>query len=177
MKRRAPFALLAVAALLTGYAWGSGSRALSHELYFWKGPAYRHDNRVLYQDGHPCGEVVVARVTHMPSLNDPVLRPNLIREVDATGATLERWAVPTDAYPVAVRAEHLLFWVGTDTKLWVGSDGEIASVKPGDPSPNDKPQRCPFRVKGLDENTQLCQVLSDRSNGKQRYIVSNVVCT
>lgn len=97
------------------------------ELSCWPGPGAAEDARTVRIVDHPCGQVVVARVTTLPTDTKGALIPEIAEEVNAHGVVIARWPMPVDSYPLAFQGERLLLRVG-DLKLWVKSAGQCGAL-------------------------------------------------
>jgi hypothetical protein len=77
---------------------------------FWPTPGAEKDPRFLARHEGPCGDVVEAAVSKMPSpRSGDVLGTDIVYELSGGNRIVNTWHLPVDALPVATAGRELVF--------------------------------------------------------------------
>lgn len=163
------------------------SEALSPRSYllpFWTGAALKglseeeirqRDQRIKSVDGHPCGNMVMARVGRVPQADDAYLSPDTVKEISREGRVVGVWLVPIDGVPLAIDGTRIMVGIH-DEAFWFGQDRRITSIYEAIPS-KPKGEDCPNNDAGFKGESYGCTTLVDRTSRQSRMAVSYFVCT
>ena len=153
-----------------------GSEAAVYEFEFWPGKGAEKDPRFVATKDHPCGSVVLARVSSLPLFRQgAALIPELVMELSSSGEVIRRWPMPVDGRPIGLSGVDLL--VKEAFEFWVTPQGAIAPYKDNLSLPKPEPIACkPSRASGDSAYVQ-CQRFRDLVSGKGRILSFEGVCT
>jgi hypothetical protein len=150
------------------------------EVTLWTGDRPIERSRdVLATESHPCGSVAVVRLTRMPRHRGnarAALDTELIVEAGPDGRPRERWSVPVDYQPLAVRGREILIDHAGE-QLWIGTNRRIRRAEPGATYPSLVPVQCPTRGAHAGSDYALCAELTDLDSGRRRSIQYEAPCT
>jgi hypothetical protein len=147
------------------------------QLPFWPGADAAKDARTVAIVDHPCGKVVVARVTVLPSHSKRgALIPEVAAELNARGGVVARWPMPVDSYPIAVEGEKLLLRTG-DIKLWVNPRGVVTRYAGKDSIPSSADVPCARTAGTSTSEYVVCRSLPDLRSGRNRIVRFESPCT
>jgi hypothetical protein len=104
------------------------------------------------------------------------LDTELIVEAGADGRPLERWSVPVDYEPLAVRGREILV-DHAGQRLWIATDRRIRRAAPGATYPPLIPFQCPAHGVHSPSDYSLCASLTDLNSGRVRSIHYEAPCT
>jgi len=164
--------------LFLGDADFAETRPAQYELQFWAGAGARHDRRFVKTIEHPCSNVVLARVTRLPSSRTGgalVSEEAIERGVD--GKVLARWPMPVDGVPAAVKRNLLMVSVGDDLWLWISEKGEIVSNKKPGSVGKRTIEYCAESKRFRKYDLEGCALFKDLRSGKERIINYEPPCT
>jgi len=155
----------------------AATRASAAEPFtFWfEGDISRLAGLQAIQD-HPCGAVAVVKVDKLPL---PGAKGRItvekVVELDAAGKTLQRWPMPVNYTPVAVRDTQLLVELGRE-RFWIWPNGQFQRA--GKLAlPSAKPVQCKTGAEFKGSDYVQCEAFPDMGSRVPRMIAFEGVCT
>jgi len=147
------------------------------ELTFWPSPAAATDPRVTRTLEHPCGEVVMAKVSKIPPYKkDGVLIPERVFELDARNRIVAEWAMPVDSTVRAVKGSSLVVQHGTST-YEITRRGEIKLFDANGDLPESKPFECKTPSALEPSAYARCERFKDLQSKRFRILSYEMACT
>ncbi len=126
----------------------------------------------------PCGVVALVQSAIIPP-PDRRLEGKVVVEIDSTGGTLRRWAVPSNSLPVMLRGDVLVIYLAArdriDLGLAIREDGHY-TVVPAERASGAGPVDCPANRLFPKSAYARCLQLPDRNRGR-RILAYQAPCT
>ena len=153
------------------------THAQSFEFTFWPGPSAKKDPRFVKELEHPCGSVVVARVTKIPAYKKgAAFEPERVLEVDAAGKVIQRWNLPTDFWIRQISGEVLSFEFGS--RLFdVQRNGQVSRRLEGVNTELDTKSSCEVPAELLPSDYARCEIFLDAKTKQRRRLAYEAVCS
>jgi hypothetical protein len=160
-------------------SWSAGAADALVEIPLWKGPGAESDPRVVYIDGHPCGEVAFARVKELPEVDSKVLEPEKVLEITSTGERLRIWSAPVDSYPVAIDGDFLIARLGYSYyRIGIDRSIRLLDSAPGTAELGElEHQPCPALEDFGESVFVRCAKFANANGGAPRVLAFQGVCT
>jgi hypothetical protein len=158
----------------------SSAGPATFEVALWTGDD-RIESRwnVVATHSHPCGTIAIVRLDRMPRHKGSAraaLDTELIVEAGSDGPPRERWSVPVDYEPIAIRGREILI-DHAGQRLWIGTNRRIRRAAPGGTYPPPVPLQCPAHGAHSASDYALCANLMDLESGRRRSIQYEAPCT
>lgn len=160
------------------FASGLGAASAAEIFNFWPGDGA--DNAAGFQsrEPHPCGEVVRAKVSKLPTTDTGPLLSEFAVELSERGKIIGRWPLPVDYVPRALRGEELLATFADKGvgAVWIRPDGAFRKASTLPPADDRALVQCDTSVFGSSASAG-CEVFVDLRSRKKRTLGYQGVCS